>query len=124
MSGGIDAVTGNGSFASLPAETPFPGVTRQGFTTERMTVNRYEFEPGASFPLHSHPQEQVTLVTRGSIEITIDGETERLTPGDWSVARGGSEHGITAGPEGAGIIAIISPPRTRTDEYEIAGEGS
>lgn len=123
MSRAPGSVTGNGRFAALPAENPFPGVTRQGFTTERATVTRYEFEPGASFPIHSHPQEQITLVAKGEIEMTIAGVTETLGPGDWSVAPGGVEHGITAGLDGASFVAIVSPPRTRSDEYEIAEGG-
>ena len=124
MSEAPGTVTGNGSFGALPAESPFPGVTRQGFTTERATVTRYEFEPGASFPIHSHPQEQITVIAEGAVEMTIGGETQTLGPGDWSVAPGGVEHGITAGPEGASFLAIVSPPRSRSDEYEIAGGGA
>lgn len=124
MSEPAEILAGNGRFESLPAEQPFPGVTRQAFTTSRATVSRYDFEPGATFPLHSHPQEQITLVARGSVEMTIAGETETLTPGAWSVAPSGVEHGITAGPEGASFVAILSPPRSRSDEYEISGNGS
>ena len=50
------------SFDALPAEEPFAGVTRRSVTTTRMTIASYAFEPGASFPLHSHLQEQWTLV--------------------------------------------------------------
>lgn len=122
MSARAEPVTGNGRFESLELEQPFPGITRQAFTTTQATVSRYDFEPGASFPLHSHAQEQITLVARGSIEITLAGESEELAPGDWSVAAAGVEHGITAGPSGASIVAIVSPARSRSDEYEISEE--
>lgn len=122
MSFSMQPVTGNGRFGSLESEQPFPGVTRQAFATTQATVSRYSFEPGASFPLHCHPQEQITLVVGGAIEITIAGEREELAPGDWSVAAPDVEHGITAGPDGASIVAIVSPPRSRSDEYEVTEE--
>jgi quercetin dioxygenase-like cupin family protein len=112
-----------GSFASLPAEEPFPGVRRQAFTTRQATVTRYTFAPGATFPLHSHPQEQITLIEAGSVEMTIAGEPLEIETGGWSVVEGEIEHGITAGADGATVIAIVSPPRAAVDEYEISSQG-
>jgi quercetin dioxygenase-like cupin family protein len=111
---------GVGSFDSLPSDEPFPGVRRNAFSTGRATVTRYSFEPRASFPLHSHPQEQVTLVESGVVEMTIAGETHRLMAGEWSVISADVEHGITAGPSGARIVAVISPPRGAPDEYKVS----
>jgi len=108
------------SFDALPAEEPFAGVTRRSVTTTRMTIASYAFEPGASFPLHSHSQEQWTLVEEGSAEMTIAGRTDSMRPGEWSLVDPGVEHGITAGQDGARILAIISPPRASSDEYELA----
>jgi quercetin dioxygenase-like cupin family protein len=104
-----------GTFAGLEAETPYPGIVRRAFSTERMTVSEYTFDPGATFPLHRHTQEQVTLVEAGAVRLTADGATETLTAGAWSVMAGGVEHGITAGPEGARIVAVISPRRAADD---------
>ncbi|MQA73397.1 MAG: cupin domain-containing protein [Solirubrobacterales bacterium] len=122
MSPAMEPVSGTGSFDSATPEEPFPGIVREAFTTARATVTRYTFEPGASFPRHSHAQEQITLVATGAIEVEIEGEVETLRPGDWSVVEPGVEHGITAGPDGARIVAIVSPARSRSDEYELSGE--
>lgn len=110
-----------GSFSSLAAEEPFPGVRRQSFSTEHATVSRYTFEPGAAFPLHRHPQEQITLVEDGSVEMAIDSERRLLAAGDWSVVGPEAEHGIVAGREGATVVAIVSPARRSVDEYELSG---
>ena len=88
-----------------------------------MTITSYAFEPGATFPLHSHSQEQWTLVERGSVEMTIAGEPTPMGPGDWSLVDPGVQHGITAGGEGARILAIVSPPRASSGEYEVAEPG-
>jgi quercetin dioxygenase-like cupin family protein len=109
-----------GSLDQLPSETPYPGLSRRTLHAERVTVNSYVFRPGASFPLHSHEQEQVTIVSDGAVEMTIEGEVVGLGRGGWSVVPGGIAHGITAGPEGAAIIAIIAPRRNAPGDYELA----
>lgn len=111
---------GTGSFDGLRREDPFEGVRRSSFSTSESTVTRYSFEPGATFPLHSHPQEQVTLIESGAVEMTIAGEPSRLGAGEWSVVGSDVEHGITAGPEGAVIVAVITPRRDFTDAYRIS----
>lgn len=108
------------TFDELPSEQPFPGVTRRALTTSRMTITSYAFEPGAAFPLHSHTQEQWTLVERGSVEMTIAGEAAPMGPGDWSLVDPGVQHGIMAGEDGAQILAIVAPPRASAGEYELA----
>ena len=111
------------TFDELPSEQPFEGITRRALTTAQMTITSYAFEPGATFPLHSHSQEQWTLVERGSVEMTIAGEPTPMGPGDWSLVDPGVQHGITAGGEGARILAIVSPPRASSGEYEVAEPG-
>jgi quercetin dioxygenase-like cupin family protein len=119
MSAAADSAQRLGSFDALPADEPFPGVRRESFTTERATVTRYTFEPGAGFPRHSHPQEQITLIVQGGVEMAIGDERSLMGPGDWSVVGPDVEHGITAGAEGAHFLAIVAPPRRSSDEYEI-----
>jgi quercetin dioxygenase-like cupin family protein len=115
-----ERAAGVGSFDELPSEQPFAGVTRRSLTTSRMTIASYAFAPAATFPLHTHAQEQWTLVERGSVEMTIADETTTMRAGDWSLVDPGVHHGITAGEEGAEILAIIAPPRTSAAEYELA----
>ena len=115
------AASGVVDFDALPADEPFPGVLRATVTIEGATLTRYSFEPGASFPLHSHPQEQITVVEEGSVEMTIDGAAHALEPGAWTIVAGGLQHGILAGGGGARIVAIIAPRRERPDEISLAG---
>jgi quercetin dioxygenase-like cupin family protein len=108
------------TFDELPSEQPFDGITRRALTTSRMTITSYVFEPGATFPLHSHAQEQWTLVERGSVEMTIAGEATPMAAGDWSLVDSEVQHGITAGEQGAEVLAIIAPPRASAAEYDLA----
>jgi quercetin dioxygenase-like cupin family protein len=97
-------------------------VRREVVNTAQTTVTRYSFAPGAAFPRHRHPQEQTTLILEGTVEMTIGDQRTTLRAGDWSVVGPEVEHGITASDGGARIVAIIAPPRTRSDEYEVAAE--
>jgi unsaturated pyranuronate lyase len=117
-----EAAAEAGSFSELAPEEVYPGVVRRTFSSREATVNAYRFEAGASFPVHSHAQEQITLVTHGSIEMTVEGEATTLEDGSWSVVSGGTQHGITAGPDGAAILAMIVPRREAAGDYELAGE--
>ena len=100
-----------GTFEQLGTEHPYEGISRRILTTDKATVQEYRFDPGARFPLHRHPQEQITLVLEGEISMSADGQTHELGAGTWSVVPGGIDHGITAAPTGARFLAIVIPPR-------------
>jgi quercetin dioxygenase-like cupin family protein len=71
----------------------FPGVIRQALTTATSTVVRYTYHPGCVFPVHQHPEEQVTVVHSGVIEFEVDGEVVVLRAGQVAVIPGGVPHG-------------------------------
>ncbi len=108
-----------GRFTDLESEAPYPGILRRALHSERMTLTEYTFEPGATFPLHRHAQEQVTLVEDGEVRMATAGATAVLAAGAWSVTPGDVEHGITAGPAGARIVAILSPRRTDSGDITV-----
>ena len=87
------------------------GVTgRPVFGADAM-INLAELGPGAVVPEHSHPHEQIGLVLRGTLELTIDGATSTLGPMDGAVIPGGVPHGALAGPEGAVMLDVFQPAR-------------
>jgi quercetin dioxygenase-like cupin family protein len=102
----------HGSLADLPVEEPYEGLARRTFDSEGATLNEYVFEPGTRFPIHRHPQEQITLIEEGEVELTVAGGTTRLCAGDRSVVGPDLEHGIRAGEQGARILAIVVPRRS------------
>lgn len=71
----------------------FPGVTRQAVTTTTSTVVRYTYHPGCVFPVHQHPEEQVTIVHTGVIEFEVGGRQITLRAGQIAVIPGGVPHG-------------------------------
>jgi quercetin dioxygenase-like cupin family protein len=77
----------------VPAEQVFPGVTRQTIQAANQTMVRYVYLPGAVFPDHHHPEEQVTAVLTGQIEFIVAGERYVLGPGDVAIIPSNVPHG-------------------------------
>lgn len=89
-----------------------PGISRQVIHGEEQTVVRYRYEPGAVFPRHSHPQEQVTIVLQGEIEFDLDGELVRLGPGEIVLIPRNMPHGARVlGQVRVETINTLSPKR-------------
>ena len=78
---------------SVEATEPFPGVIRQAVTTATSTIVRYTYHTGCVFPVHQHPEEQVTIVHSGVIEFEVGGEPVTLRAGQVAVIPGGVPHG-------------------------------
>ena len=69
-----------------------------------------EQPPGATFPLHRHPSEQILIILEGSEEHIVGGETILMKAGDVCVHPPNVEHGGRT-PTGFKGIDIFSPPR-------------
>ena len=62
---------------------------------------RVDFAPGASFPRHTHPGEEIIYVLEGSLEYEVDGKPVRVKAGDVLFVPNGTVHAarnIGAGP--------------------------
>lgn len=96
------------------------GISTRIFCGEQAMLSIVTVEPNAKGKIHSHPEEQSGLLIEGS-GIRIQGEEQiAIKKGDFWQTPGGVEHGIVAGPLGAKILDIFSPPR---NEYKKAGSG-
>ena len=107
-------IQGSGPF-SLTAETeweaPAPGITRQvlGYDRELMLV-RVVFETGAVGDPHAHPHRQVSYVTKGAFEVTIDGQTTILREGDSFFVEPDLLHGAVC-LEAGELLDVFAPAR-------------
>jgi len=69
---------------------------RKGFSL----INEYNDPPNEIFPDHDHSGDQLLIVVRGSIEVTMNGKTSILKPGDEIFAPAKVMHSAKIGPEG------------------------
>ena len=87
------------------------GVAARAVQGERSSFAVVELDPGSVVPEHAHPNEQLGLVLRGSLEFRVGNETSELGPGStWSIP-GNVPHEVRAGPEGAVVIDVFAPAR-------------
>lgn len=101
------------AWGAIPAEQVFDGITRQVIDGERQTLVRYVYAPGSAFPVHAHPEEQITAVLRGRIVFTVDGARVELGPGQVAVIPPSVPHGATVeGDETVETLNTMSPRRT------------
>jgi quercetin dioxygenase-like cupin family protein len=98
-------------WTDVPVERVAEGIERQMVWGERVMVCRLRFAPGVVTAVHSHPHEQVTLVERGRVAFTVEGQTRMATPGDILVFPPHCEHGATMLEEEVVLVDIFSPVR-------------
>jgi quercetin dioxygenase-like cupin family protein len=80
---------------------------------EKTLMVEFRMEKGALLPHHSHPHEQTGYLLSGRMEMTINGETFLVEPGDsWCIA-GDIEHSAVI-LEDTIAVEVFSPVR---DEY-------
>ncbi len=96
-----------------------PGGERPGnrhfhvLATDRATVLNVEYRGPAVMGIHVHEDcDQITHLLEGEMEITVDGETRVIRPGEVAVAPAGVPHAAQV-PAGKVAVALefFAPPR-------------
>ncbi|MFM8535624.1 MAG: cupin domain-containing protein [Acidimicrobiia bacterium] len=67
--------------SSLPVRELFPGLRALLIHSDHVTHSWVEVDPGATFPEHQHPHEQIVSVLSGDLELVVDGLSHMLRPG-------------------------------------------
>lgn len=98
-------------WTSIPVEQLAPGIERQMIWGERLMVCRLRFAPGVVTAVHAHPHEQITIVERGRVRFSVDGEPRTAAAGDVLVFPPHIAHGATMLDEEVVLIDMFSPPR-------------
>ena len=65
----------------IPVREIFPGLRARLIHSDRVSHSWVEVDPGASFPEHHHPHEQIVSVLSGELELMVDGVQHTLKPG-------------------------------------------
>lgn len=87
-----------------------PGFRVRFVHSENMTFAYWTIKKGSTLPDHSHPHEQVANVIEGELNLTVDGESRIMTPGQVAVIPGGISHSGTAVTD-CKIIDVFHPVR-------------
>lgn len=73
------------------------GIHGRTFWGSNLMMVVVDLEANAVLPRHTHPHEQGGVVISGEVELTIDRETRKLSPGDIYIIPGGVEHSARTG---------------------------
>jgi quercetin dioxygenase-like cupin family protein len=98
-------------WSSLPVERIADGVERQMLWGDRVMVCRLRFAPRVVTAVHEHPHEQITIVEKGRVAFTVEGEERVAAAGDVLHFPSGIRHGATMLDEEVVLIDIFSPIR-------------
>lgn len=106
-----------GALAANAAFAQQPGVKRTELQRYDLSVPgreaiqvRVDLDPGVTFPLHSHPGEEIIYVLEGEWEYQVEGKgTMRLKGGDVLFIPAGTRHGarIVGGGKGSELATYI-----------------
>ena len=102
------------------ARTLSEGLESRIFPGENVMLSVVRIAANRSGEIHSHPQEQWGILLEGSGVRIQDGVEHAVSVGDFWQTPGGVSHGFRAGPSGALVLDIFSPPR---EEYRQPGAG-
>ena len=87
-----------------------PGITGYYAHGEKLTFGFVELEKGANIPLHSHPQEQITYIVDGRLDMVIGDRNYSLTAGMYHVIPSNVLHSAIAITESK-VIDAFGPVR-------------
>ena len=87
------------------------GETHSGFPVE---VHVTELPAGGSpHPPHKHLNEEMFLIQAGVLDMTVNGKTERLTPGSVGYVNSNELHGVhNPGPDKAEYFVVALGPKS------------
>ena len=78
---------------------------------KNLSLNFVVFPPHSGFPPHAHPEEQISIVREGTMEITVGDITRMVVPGDVIVFPSDVPHSGRTADVACRLIDTFSPPR-------------
>jgi len=104
------------SVDDLSVSVAFPGVTRRFLTIGSLTWIWYEFQRGATVPKHSHSNEQLTFILKGSMMVTTVNARGRrktflLEAGDLLYLEPNATRTFVALEDGTIDVDVFVPPK-------------
>jgi quercetin dioxygenase-like cupin family protein len=95
------------------------GVIARTVEGERVSLAVVELEPSSVVPEHSHENEQLGIVIRGTVRFRVGPETRELGPGGTWRIPSNTPHEVQTGPDGAVVIDVFAPVRHDWRELDV-----
>jgi quercetin dioxygenase-like cupin family protein len=104
---------------SLAPQQIWDGILARSIHGDLVTLSLVELDPDTAVPEHSHENEQLGILLRGSLTFRAGDEARELEPGGTWVIRANVPHSVTTGPEGAVVVEVFSPTRSDWGAIEL-----
>jgi quercetin dioxygenase-like cupin family protein len=109
------------SFTDLPAKQVNALLTRSTISGESGTIGYFTYQKGAVVPVHQHANEQYSLITKGSVSVSVGGKEIIVKAGEGIIIPPNVPHSFTALEDGTLDIDFFAPSRmdwlASTDNY-------
>ncbi len=97
--------------AKLKPTRIWDGVLARALNGDRVTIGFVDIEPNVLVPEHRHENEQVGFVLRGSVTMTVDGQSRELRVGETYTIASQLPHSAKAGADGVSVVDVFAPVR-------------
>jgi quercetin dioxygenase-like cupin family protein len=77
-----------------------------------LSLGVLELPPNVAIEDHTHPEEQLGILIRGTLRLRVGDETRVASAGTTWTIPAGTPHATVVGPEGAIILECFTPART------------
>ena len=101
--------------AKLKPTKIWDGVLARTVNGARLSIGFVDIDPNVRVPEHTHENEQVGFVQRGSITMVIDGKSRELGVGGTYTIASSVPHSARTGPDGASVVDVFAPVRADWD---------
>jgi len=104
-----------------------PGLVFRPVVGDKLMANFVRFSPNTAAPVHTHEEEQISVVIEGEFEFELAGDVRIMRPGMAAVVPPGVPHGARTHDTSCFEIDVFHPPRrallelTRASGEEAAG---
>ncbi|HZT17015.1 MAG TPA: cupin domain-containing protein [Gaiellaceae bacterium] len=95
----------------LEPQQIWPGLIARSLHGSEATLAQIELEPDVEVPEHAHVNEQIGVLTAGTLRFRIGDEERELRAGEGWVIPAHVPHSVAAGPDGATLFELFAPPR-------------
>ena len=99
-----------------------PGANSRLIAGRGAQLSFLQMSPGLSFAAHLHPEEQLMIVLRGSIDELILDAAKTMTKGDLLYLPATMVHGGKVGDKGCDVLDVFFPPRPDYDAKRASRE--
>jgi quercetin dioxygenase-like cupin family protein/sugar lactone lactonase YvrE len=109
------------SFKELLAKQVNALLTRSTISGESGTIGYFTYQKGAVVPVHQHANEQYSIITKGSVSVSVGGKDIVVKAGEGIIIPANVPHSFTALEDGTLDIDFFAPARmdwlAGTDNY-------